>query len=205
MTVYRDQPRARIFRNYRYGDFLGCARIPLEERVAGLRKALSGALPSGDAVAAIPRDLLARTAAFLLLKDSRSSFAIEGEHPPQDRIKRWGRAIGQADQQPIDLDELLRLQSIVIGDARFVRLGLRGEGGFVGERDRESGTPIPVHISARPESLTRRGFNPPGIVFPVSVTILERVDDYRFALEDYSQRLLRWWTGSRRTVATFEC
>ncbi len=34
-------------------------------------------------VADIPADLLARTAAFLLLKDSRSSFEIEGEDPPQ--------------------------------------------------------------------------------------------------------------------------
>ncbi len=38
----------------------------------------------------------ARTAAFLLLKDSRSSYAIEGERPPHDRIERWGRAIGEA-------------------------------------------------------------------------------------------------------------
>lgn len=196
-----------------------------------------------DAVAAVPRDLLARTAAFLLLKDSKSSFAIEGEHPPQDRIQRWGRAIGQAGRQPIDLDELLRLQRIVIGDARFVHLGLRTEGGFVGERDRDSRTPIPDHISARPDDLNRlvdgmiafdrqaaqkldpvlaasvlafgfvyihpfedgngrlhrylihhvlaqRGFNPPGVVFPVSAAILERIDAYRAALEDYSQRLL---------------
>jgi hypothetical protein len=75
-----------------------------------------------NAAAAVPRDLLARTAAFLLMKDSKSSFAIEGEHPPQDRIQRWGRAIGQAGRQPIDLDELLRLQRIVIGDARFAHL-----------------------------------------------------------------------------------
>ena len=74
------------------------------------------------------RDLLARTAAFLLLKDSKSSFAIENEHPPHDRIQRWGRAIGEAGRRPIDLDELLRLQRIVIGDARFVHLGLRDEG-----------------------------------------------------------------------------
>lgn len=196
-----------------------------------------------DAAAAVPRDLLARTAAFLLLKDSKSSFAIEGEHPPQDRIQRWGRAIGQAGRQPIDLDELLRLQRIVIGDARFVHLGLRTEGGFVGERDRDSRMPIPDHISARPDDLARlvegmiafdrhaaqqldpvlaasvlafgfvyihpfedgngrlhrylihhvlaeRGFNPPGVVFPVSAAILERIDAYRTALEDYSQRLL---------------
>ena len=196
-----------------------------------------------QAVAVVPRDLLARTAAFLLLKDSRSSFAIEGEHPPQDRIQRWARAIGQAGQQSIDRDELLRLQRIVIGDARFVRLGLRTEGGFVGQHDRESRMPIPDHISARPDDLgqliegmaafdreaarqldpivaasilafgfvyihpfddgngrlhrylihhvlAQRGFNPPGLAFPVSAAILDRIDDYRAALEDYSQRLL---------------
>ena len=109
---------------------------------------------------AIPRDLLVRTAAVLLhsrasccTRIRRSSFAVEGEHPPQDRIQRWGRAIGLAGQQPIDLDELLRLQRIVIGDARFVRLGLRTEGGFVGERDRQTRMPMPVHISARPDDL----------------------------------------------------
>ena len=104
-------------------------------------------------VANVPRDLLARTAAFLLLKNSKSSYAIEGEHPLQDRIQRWGRAIGEAGRRPIDLDELLRLQRIVIGDERFVKLGLRTEGGFVGERDRDTGAPLPDHISARPENL----------------------------------------------------
>ena len=108
-----------------------------------------------QAIAAVPRDLLARTAAFLLLKDSKSSFAIEGEHRPQDRIQRWARAIGQAGQRPLDHDELLRLQRIVIGDDRFVDLGLRTEGGFVGQHDRESRMPVPDHISARPDDLTR--------------------------------------------------
>ncbi len=196
-----------------------------------------------SAVAAVPRDLLARTAAFLLLKDSKSSFAIEGESPPQDRIQRWGRAIAESGKHPIDLDELLRLQRIVIGDARFVHLGLRTEGGFVGEHDRDSRMPIPDHISARHEDLAalvegmatfdlnitpqldpvlaaaalafgfvyihpfedgngrlhrylihhvlaERGFNPPGIVFPISAAILERIDDYRSVLEGYSSRLL---------------
>jgi len=104
-------------------------------------------------VNAIPRDLLARTAAFLLLKDSKSSYVIEGERPPQDRIQRWGRTIGEAGRAPLDLDELLRLQRILIGDERFVRLGLRHEGGFVGEHDRDARAPIPDHISARPDDL----------------------------------------------------
>ena len=38
--------------------------------------------------------------------------------------------------------------------------------------------------------LAQRGFNPPGVVFPVSAAILERIDDYRLVLEDYSRRLL---------------
>jgi hypothetical protein len=105
------------------------------------------------AVAAVPRDLLSRTAAFLLLQDSKSSYAIEGERPPQDRIQRWGRAIGEAGRHPLSLDELLRLQAIVIGDTRFVKLGLRDEGGFVGEHDREAHLPLPDHISARAQDL----------------------------------------------------
>jgi hypothetical protein len=105
------------------------------------------------AVAAVSRDVLARTAAFLLLNDSKASYVIEGERPAQDRIQRWGRAIGEAGRRPISLDELLRLQSIVIGDARFVKLGLREEGGFVGEHDRDSRQPLPDHIGARAEDL----------------------------------------------------
>lgn len=193
-------------------------------------------------IADVPADLLSRTAAFLLLKDSKSSFAIEGEHPSQRRIDRWGRAIAEAGRRLIDLEELLRLQRIVIGDARFVRLGLRQEGGFVGEHDRETRTPLPDHISARAEDLSalmdgliafdrtaaeldpviaaamlafgfvyihpfedgngrlhrylihhvlaERGFNPPGMVFPVSAAILDRIQDYRVVLESYSARLL---------------
>ena len=106
-----------------------------------------------DVISDVPREVLARTAAFLLLKDSKSSYAIEGESPPQDRTQRWGRAIGEAGKQPLDKDELLRLQRIVIGDERFVKLGLRTEGGFVGDHDRDSRMPLPDHISARPEDL----------------------------------------------------
>lgn len=209
-----------------------------------------------EIVADVPADLLARTAAFLLLKDSKASYVIEGESPPHDRIQRWGRAIGEAGRQPLDLDELLRLQRIVIGDERFVRLGLRHEGGFVGEHDRESRMPLPDHISARPQDLqsiisgmiafdreaaphldpviaaavlafgfvyahpfedgngrihrylihhvlATRGFNPPGVVFPVSAAILDRIKEYRRVLETYSQRLLpvvKWKANAHGNV-----
>jgi hypothetical protein len=94
-------------------------------------------------------DVMARAAAFLLLKDSKSSYAIEGELPQQNRAQRWGRAIGQAGFQPIKKDELIRLQQIVIDNARFTKMGIREQEGFIGEQDRRYGTPIPDHISAR--------------------------------------------------------
>ncbi len=101
----------------------------------------------------IHKDVLTRAAAFLLLKDSRASFAIEGESHLKNRIERWGRAISQAGLRPINLEELLRLQRIVIEDTRFVKLGLREEGGFIGVHERGTGMPLPDHISAHPKDL----------------------------------------------------
>lgn len=191
-------------------------------------------------------DLISRAAAFMLLADSKASYVIEGERPPQDRIQRWGQAIGEAGRQPLTAEELLRLQRVVIGDPRFTRLGWRTEGGFVGGRDRFSNAPIPDHVSARPEDLpallhgligyaarieseedgldpivaaaalafgfvfihpfedgngrihrwlvhhvlARRGFNPPGIIFPISAIFLERIERYRAVLEHYSRSRL---------------
>jgi len=45
------------------------------------------------AISGVHKDLLLRTSAFLLLKDSKASFAIEGENPTQSRAVRWGKAI----------------------------------------------------------------------------------------------------------------
>jgi Fic family protein len=179
-----------------------------------------------------------------VLSDSKSSFAIEGERPSGARAARWARAIGEAGARPITIDELERLQRVVIGDARFVKLGLRDEGGFVGTHDRETREPVPEHISARPQdlrdlldgiieydrrSLTRgidpvgaaaaiafgfvyvhpfadgngrlhrwlihhvlatAGYNPAGVVFPVSAAILRRIEGYRTVLDSYSAAML---------------
>jgi len=100
-------------------------------------------------------DIIARAAAFLLLKDSRASYAIEGERPPHSRAERWGRAIAQSGQTPLTLAHCLRLQQIVIEDARFVEMGWRTQGGFVGVHDRQWGIPIPEHVSARWQDIVR--------------------------------------------------
>jgi hypothetical protein len=101
----------------------------------------------------IHKDILLRTSAFLLVKDSKASFTIEGEAPTSNRALRWGKVIGQAGSLPLTVDELLRLQQLVIGNSRFLALGFRKTGGFVGEHDRNTGEPIPEHISARWQDL----------------------------------------------------
>lgn len=102
-----------------------------------------------DTIGKVHPDLLSRAAAFLLLKDSKASYAIEGETPPENRAERWAKAIGQAGQKDLIKDELLRLQEIVIEDRRFVDMGWRKEGGFVGVHNRVNSKPVPDHISAR--------------------------------------------------------
>lgn len=106
-----------------------------------------------DVIHDVHKDLLRRTAGFLLLKDSKASFNIEGESPSHSRATRWGNAIGQAGNKPLSVAELMRLQQIVIENSRFIKLGLRTKGGFVGEHDRQTGEPIPEHISARWQDL----------------------------------------------------
>jgi len=106
-----------------------------------------------DTIGKVHPDLLSRAAAFLLLKDSKASYAIEGETPPENRAERWGKAIGQAGQKDLTKDELLRLQEIVIEDRRFVEMGWRKEGGFVGVHNRMDSKPIPDHISAKWQDL----------------------------------------------------
>jgi len=98
-------------------------------------------------------DILLRTSAFLLLKDSKASFNIEGVTPSNSRATRWGKVIGQAGNRPLSKEELLRLQQIVIENDRFIKMGFREEGGFVGEHERTTGEPIPEHVSARWQDL----------------------------------------------------
>lgn len=128
---------------------------PLVRKTPELKKLLEQNLSQKirAIVGKIHPDVMARTAAFLLLKDSKASYAIEGEHPPQNRIQRWGRAIAQAGQRSVTQEELLRLQQIVIDNARFTKMGWRRQGGFVGEHDRRTGAPLPDHISARWEDV----------------------------------------------------
>lgn len=192
----------------------------------------------------IHKDVLQRASSFLLLKDSKASFTIEGENPGNNRAIRWGKAIGQAGQKVLSIEELIRLQQIVIENSRFTEMGIRKKGGFVGEHDRATGEPLPDHISAKEGDieqllegliatnnvlqapkydavlaaatiafgfvfihplvdgngrlhryiihhiLAKKEFTQQGVIFPVSASILDHIDDYKTVLESYSHPLL---------------
>jgi hypothetical protein len=123
---------------------------PLIRRTEKLENFLQQSLEN---IGEVHPDLLMRAAAFLLLDDSKASYAIEGETPPHNKAERWARAIGRAGEIPLTLAELERLQREVIGEERFIKMGYRKEGGFIGTRDRQASTPIPVHISAKAQDL----------------------------------------------------
>ena len=145
-------------------------------------------------------DIISRAAAFLTLKDSKSSFAIEREQASGSRAARWGQAIGEAGSRPLSIDELERLQRIVV-DSRFTHLGLRVQGGFVGEHDRATSDPIPDHISARHQDLasllngviaygeraTTRGVDPISAAAAMAFGFV-----YIHPFEDGNGRLHRW-------------
>ncbi len=114
---------------------------------ANIRESIEQGLDGRD------KEFVKRTAAFLLLKDSKASFAIEGEFPPNMRARNWGKAIGQAGKKALTLSEMERLQHIVIGTKKLKQMGIRQDEGFIGEHDRENFAPIPDHISAKAEDL----------------------------------------------------
>jgi len=148
--------KPRLSKRHRVRDnLLGTGRFcPVIRRTKALTEflTLDLAAKARETVGRSGAHLVARAASFMLLADSRASFEIEGERPPRNRLERWGRAVLQAGKNRLTLDEIIRLQRVLIEDARFVRSGLRPDGVFLGERD-HLGDPLPEFIGARPDNL----------------------------------------------------
>lgn len=189
--------------------------------------------------------LLARAVNYLYTKETRSSFAIEGETPSAARTERFVAVLKDASSFDVtDKAALIRLQGDIV-DPRYAASDWRDFQNFVGETVR--GYREEVHfISPRPEEvgslmnawmqltgrvidggvdpvvaaaacafafvfihpfedgngrihrflihhvLAKRGYGPPGIIFPVSAAILRDRRSYDEVLETFSRPLFEF-------------
>lgn len=242
-------------RNNLLGDGRYCPLIRRTEKLEGyLKQALADR--AGETIGQTGKHLLARAASFMLLADSQASFEIEGERPPRTRLERWGKAVLQAGKNPLNMSEIVRLHGVLFENARFIHIGLRSIGVFLGERDHNH-DPNPEFIGARPDDLedlmdglirantrmreagldavlqaaatafgfvyihplqdgngrlhrclihhvlAERKFAPPGMVFPVSSVLRDRIDEYQNVLRAHSSPLMsfiEWRATADRNV-----
>lgn len=205
--------------------------------------------------------VLARAVGYLYTKETRSSFAIEGETPNASRAERFVAALRAApDFDPADKAALVRLQGDIV-DRRYAASDWRRFQNFVGatvggyreevhficprpgdvpdlmdawaamtRRVVEGGVdPVVaaavsafafvfihpfedgngrIHRFLMHHVLARRGYSPPGVIFPVSAAILRDRRGYDAALETFSRPLfefIRWrWTDGREIVVENE-
>ncbi len=201
--------------------------------------------------------ILARAINYLYTKETRSSFAIEGETPSATRTDRFVAALKAAPSfDPTDKGALIRLQGDIV-DPRYAATDWRSFQNFVGETI--GGYREEAHfICPRPEDvpglmnawmalaqrvvaggidavvaaavlafafvfvhpfedgngrihrflmhhvLVKRGYSPPGVIFPVSAAILRDRRSYDEVLETFSRPLLafiqRHWTANQQIV-----
>lgn len=83
------------------------------------------------------REMLLKSAVWLTLRESRSSFQIEGEDDKKDRIERFADVLhnftGQG-EPPLDQESLAMLQRSILGEATSIRQpGIRKSPVFIGQ------------------------------------------------------------------------
>lgn len=82
-------------------------------------------------------DILRRSAVWMTLRESRSSFLIEGEQDQLSRIQRFASVLETSTGQgalPLDPQSLAELQKSILGEAHTLgRLGIRQSPVFVGQ------------------------------------------------------------------------
>lgn len=98
-------------------------------------------------------DLIMRASVWMTLRESRSSFAIEGESKQESRIERFARVMAEQvgkGQPPLSHDSLAVLQQEIIGRSLSIaHFGIRKSPVFVGESNYKERREI-IHYIAPP-------------------------------------------------------
>jgi hypothetical protein len=201
---------------------------------------------------------LSRAVNYLYTKETRSSFAIEGETPSVSRTDRFVAALKAAPTFVPDKESLIQLQGKIV-DPRYAARNWRDQQNFVGatvggyreevhficprpqdvpglmnawiallERvSQQSVDPVVaaavasfafvfvrpfedgngrIHRFMMHHVLAKRGYSPPGVIFPVSAAILRDRHSYDQALETFSKPLsecIEWrWTPNQEIIVT---
>ena len=208
-------------------------------------------------IASYDPGVLARAVNYLYTKETRSSFAIEGETPNAKRAERFVAALKAAPSfDSGDEAALVRLQGEIV-DPRYAATSWRDFQNFVGETvggyreevhficprpqdvpelmtawaaltQRVLGTGVDpvvaaalvaftfvfihpfedgngrIHRFLMHHILAKRGYSPPGLIFPVSAAILRDRRSYDATLETFSKPIaefIQWrWAANRQIV-----
>lgn len=199
VTDRRDSPRQRVIDNLLGGRGM-CATV---RRTPRLTAYLSERLDEEARTlrARYDQQTLARAVSFLYTKETRSSFAIEGETPGADRTERFVAALKRSPTfDPSKKADLLRLQGVIV-DPRYAAHDWRHFQNFVGEtvgHHREN-----VHfIAPKPEdvadlmdewmAMTRRLIESPALDAVIAAAVSSFAFVFIHPFEDGNGRLHRF-------------
>ena len=255
----RNSPRHRVADNLLGGPQL-CPTVRRTPQLA----AQMGVQVAEEARALIERydpALFMRAVNYLYTKETRSSFAIEGERPSTGRTERFVAALKAAtDFDPTNKSALIGLQGAIV-DARYAATDWRDIQNFVGQTVSDYREevhficPRPKDVPALMDAwmaltqrvvegsvdpvvaaavsafafvfihpfedgngrlhrflvhhiLAKRGYSPPGVIFPISAAILRDRHSYDEVLATFSRPLsdfIKWnWTAEREIAVTNE-
>ena len=142
--------RQRIVDNL-LGNKAYCPMIRRSDRLsAAMRQQLGEEAKS--IIAGADPSLLARAVHYLFTKETKSSFAIEGEVPSADRTSRFVAALGRADDfDTSDKNAFVALQNSIV-DPRYAQKDWRPNQNYVGQTASDF-TAIVHFICPKPEDL----------------------------------------------------
>lgn len=148
-------PPVRVRRQYVVDNLLGnAAYCPLIRRTEALQSYLHAGLgqEARSLVESCDPNILARAVNYLYTKETKSSFAIEGETPGADRAGRFVAALAHAgDFDASDAQSFVRLQNAIV-DPRYAATGWRPDQNYVGQTRRDFSEQIHF-VSPKPDDV----------------------------------------------------